>query len=287
MMDRSLLAIGLGVALVCACYTGPAGQASDPIQRSDPTTSPAATITRSSDLPCELAQLLADECASCHGDKPSGGAPNTLLSRADLVAPSLSDPSVTNAELSVTRMRDTRKPMPPDGALPDASIKLLEDWIAQSMPSGSCASITAPGAAYDTPTVCTSKQTWTRGNRGSSDMHPGVACIDCHSRGEGPSYGFAGTVYPTAHEPDDCYGVNGRSTAIRIILTDARGRTFTATASGSGNFGIRASFTPPYRAKVVVGAKTREMQTEQTDGDCNTCHTERGASDAPGRILLP
>src|SRR5881394_2595263 len=34
---------------------------------------------------------------------------------------------------------------------------------------------------FDTPTVCTSKQNWTRGDRGSSQMHPGDACIACHT----------------------------------------------------------------------------------------------------------
>ena len=50
---------------------------------------------------------------------------------------------------------------------------------------------------------------WTGGNRGSADMNPGRACITCHSTMNGPSLTIAGTVYPTAHEPDLCNGANG------------------------------------------------------------------------------
>ena len=44
---------------------------------------------------------------------------------------------------------------------------------------------------------------------------------------------------------------------------------------------------PPYTAKVLFGGRVREMIERQTDGDCNGCHTEDGAKDAPGRIVLP
>jgi predicted CXXCH cytochrome family protein len=29
------------------------------------------------------------------------------------------------------------------------------------------------------------------------------------------------------------------------------------------------------------------MTTPQTNGDCNSCHTPDGASNAPGRIIAP
>jgi hypothetical protein len=43
----------------------------------------------------------------------------------------------------------------------------------------------------------------------------------------------------------------------------------------------------PYRARVVTANGTRAMATEQTIGDCNTCHTVSGRENAPGRIYLP
>ena len=43
----------------------------------------------------------------------------------------------------------------------------------------------------------------------------------------------------------------------------------------------------PYTARVVANGKVSAMTTPQTNGDCNSCHTQRGDNVAPGRILLP
>ena len=46
-------------------------------------------------------------------------------------------------------------------------------------------------------------------------MRPGHACITCHTQeDEGPVFAFAGTVYPTGHEPNECYGVQSIPTMI-------------------------------------------------------------------------
>jgi uncharacterized membrane protein len=37
-------------------------------------------------------------------------------------------------------------------------------------------------------------------------MHPGGACITCHTIKGGPAFKVAGTVFPTLHEPNDCNG---------------------------------------------------------------------------------
>jgi hypothetical protein len=37
----------------------------------------------------------------------------------------------------------------------------------------------------------------------------------------------------------------------------------------------------------MKNGKERAMVAAQTDGDCNKCHSEHGASLAPGRIMLP
>jgi hypothetical protein len=146
---------------------------------------------------------------------------------------------------------------------------------------------------YGTASVCTSGKKWTFGTAGSSSMEPGRACIDCHSMENAPTFAVAGTVYPTAHEPNDC---NGKA-AVQVILTDAKGQVFTLTANTAGNFacGSRArsgfqacaGFTPPYNAKVVSNGVVRHMVGAQTSGDCNSCHTETGTMSAPGRIMAP
>jgi hypothetical protein len=184
------------------------------------------------------------------------------------------------ADLCVARMKDAQKPMPPSGALAAAQIAILEGWIAGGMPKGTCGTVSATSGA----SVCTSNTQWTRGNHESPSMHPGVACIACHSSGEGPRFAIAGTVYPTAHEPDDCNGVSG---GIAVVITDANGTSHSLSVNGAGNFYSSTRIPTPYTASVTANGKTRTMTASQTNGDCNSCHTEHGAQSAPGRIMAP
>jgi hypothetical protein len=136
--------------------------------------------------------------------------------------------------------------------------------------------------------TCTSKKTWTGGNEGSASMNPGKACISCHksSGGEAPAYAIAGTIYPTAHEPDLCNGANG-SDGAQIVIVGADGKTVTLTPNSVGNFYSSTTVKLPYQAKVVYMGREQVMAETQTSGDCNSCHTQNGANNAPGRILLP
>ena len=61
---------------------------------------------------------------------------------------------------------------------------------------------------------------------------PGAACIQCHGRREGPRFSIAGTVYPTLHEPDLCYGADGIGGA-QVKITGANGQTLTPNATGN------------------------------------------------------
>lgn len=274
----------VGVAAAAGCYSGPS--LSDSSQAPDAAVSP--NLPAGADLPCEVAELLTTSCSQCHGEPLAGDAKNRLLSAADLKAPAPSDPSQTNIQLAIARMKDTKKPMPPGAPLGADQVAILEKWVADGMPAGTCAA--SGGTDYNTPTVCTSNTYWTRGDHESEDMHPGVACIDCHRRKHGPPLTIAGTVYPTAHEPDDCNGIGGAT----VVITDATGATFKAPVRASGNFKLTKTITPPYSAEVQVAGKApRKMATKQTDGDCNGCHTEKGtttassATPAPGRIMTP
>lgn len=100
---------------------------------------------------------------------------------------------------------------------------------------------------------------------------------------------IGGTVYPTAHEPNDCNGVNGSTDGATVVITDSTGATFTLSVNSVGNFYSQSSgnIVMPIQAKVVQGGKERAMATPQSTGDCNSCHTETGTSSAPGRIMLP
>jgi hypothetical protein len=124
------------------------------------------------------------------------------------------------------------------------------------------------------------------------EMMPGHACIACHEQtiaatGEdAPSFGFGGTAFPSGHEPDDCIGSG--SEGARVTVTDATGRTFTATLNHSGNFFVGAELpTFPITAVLEFQGRKRAMTTPQTSGDCNSCHTQEGDDGAPGRITLP
>jgi hypothetical protein len=140
-----------------------------------------------------------------------------------------------------------------------------------------------PSDPLNAAATCTSGSNWTRGDRGSASMHPGVACIACHDANFGPSFSVAGTVYPTGHEPDDCNGASG----ITVVITDAKGQTFKIPTNSVGNFYSQANIATPYNAKVVSAKGERAMVASQTSGDCNSCHTQDGTNSAPGRITAP
>jgi mono/diheme cytochrome c family protein len=230
-----------------------------------------------SDLPCEVETLLASRCWGCHGQTPLPGLPS-LASVAALTAPARSNPSMTAAQMALSRVQDDAKPMPPapaTRATPD-EIAALSAWVAAGYPGGS-------GCGP----VCTSGWTWAGGNEGSPDMNPGMACINCHaSEDEGPHFAIAGTLYPTVHEPDRCYGADGAGGA-EVVITGADGRTLTLAPNAAGNFFSEAGVALPYQAKVLFMGRERMMTARQTMGDCNACHTQTGANNAPGRILLP
>jgi hypothetical protein len=270
-----------------------------------------------SGLPCEISALLNSYCSACHGNPPSGGAPESLLSYEQMTmqVPKLGK---TFAQYSLERMKAMAGPMPPKpaDAVPADQIALFEAWVNAGTPATGCATGAggaagagsgAGGAAgsvtnpYDTPVMCTTGSTWKGGNSESPDMHPGVACIDCHKKNNGPTLFFGGTAYPSAHEPDDCNGVTtalGLTGAV-VEVTDANGTVYKLPVSPfSGNFSLRpkkgqAAPVGPFVAKITQGGKERVMTTPASSGDCNACHTEagttidQGGASAPGRIMLP
>ena len=238
-----------------------------------------------SGLPCDVQDLVTQECIACHGSTPSGGAPMSLVSRTDFLSHNAS--GQTYGQASVDRMKNTGNPMPPTGVLSASEIATLENWVQAGMPAGTCGAVSDPFSAAPT---CTSGATWTRGDDGRPTMKPGQACIACHASSgeqEAAIFAVAGTLYPTAHEPDDCNGASP-SSGLKVVITDANGKTFTLTPNAAGNFYSLALIATPYKAKVVdASGKERAMVAAQTDGDCNGCHTQSGDNGAPGRIIPP
>jgi hypothetical protein len=139
--------------------------------------------------------------------------------------------------------------------------------------------------------TCSTDQYWQFRDRESSRMHPGRACLECHiSEGEGPRRGFLGTVQQNVTDSNDCRGVGD---TLVEILDDVDGSVMASTTTNNaGNFIIESALCsgadcPPYRVRLTLDGRTREMFTAQTNGDCMACHTAVGVDGAPGRIVAP
>ncbi len=245
------------------------------------------------DLPCDVASVLSGVCTSCHGNPPTGGAPMPLTSLAQLHLASPSNSAITNGQACVQRMASSTSPMPPSPAapVPASQQNAFSAWVSAGMPAGSCGvDAGTPDPVFSGPPTCTSNTYWTRGDEGSSSMHPGLACIACHQTrgGEAPSFSIAGTAFPTGHELDNCYGSAARNAVVTV--TDALSASRSFTVNSAGNFyGQAGGGWPvfPIRATITFNGKTRAMGGAVNSGDCNTCHTVQGSSGAPGRIALP
>jgi hypothetical protein len=195
------------------------------------------------------------------------------------------------ATYCLSRMQDGS--MPPGGGVSAADIGTFATWVgagAQGVPCGGMGGMggaaDAGGDPFGTPSVCTSGAKWSGGNQGSSRMNPGQACIACHQKlgGPFPPMTIGGTVYPTAHEPNNC---NGASGAVVVVEDANHQQVFTMTTNSAGNFRSSQPLPAGYFVKVTANGKERAMMTSPPSGDCNSCHTETGANGAPGRIMAP
>lgn len=320
-LSNAVMFACLGVASVGSCYLGSApgsgGGAPGSGGSGDASSSwlgPGASSQLDAsdygqDLPCDVQALLASKCQMCHGLPPNAGVPMSMVTAADLKAPAPDNETKTVAVVSVERMQDTTDPMPPIGLPPATSdeISALQAWIDAGYPASvGCAPSEAGLNPFATAAVCTSDTYWTEGNNGSGLMHPGGACISCHTSKNGPVLLFGGTVYPTGHEPIDCNGSNvdtsvtveagaeGGANAgvpIRVVVTDSDQQVFTMSVNSAGNFFLLSGTSNPpvmpYTVKVVAGSLERDMVASETTGDCNSCHTQAGNISAPGRVLAP
>jgi len=90
-------------------------------------------------LPCEVDALLARHCQLCHGSGMRIGLMR-LVTYEDLVAPAVTEPSLTTGQLALRRMISPDLPMPPSGArVPEAEIAAFRVWIEAGQPGTGCA----------------------------------------------------------------------------------------------------------------------------------------------------
>lgn len=248
-------------------------------------------------LPCDVAAVVASKCLSCHGSPVAGGAPMSLVTYADLVAPSLSDPTKSFAQVSAARMTDTVSPMPPKSANAASAmdIQVFQAWVQSGAPMGACGTGAGGGPTAPPPEACSSTSKGTTGE--SATMNPGQPCMSCHVPGgeaAEKAFAFGGTVYPKGHNMmNQCNGINGQTGSLAgasVVVTDSNGKVFKVSVGPNGNFYRYATstFVPPYSAELAMAdGTTNKMGTMQTSGDCNSCHTDTGANGAPGRIWTP
>jgi mono/diheme cytochrome c family protein len=236
-------------------------------------------------LPCDVVAALSRNCASCHGSPATQGAHVSILSASDLQAPMPDDMALTVGEASMYRMQSMgQSVMPPPGGTPATAndILAISAYVGAGMLPGSCTGMPTMPA----PTTCPSNSMWMYGNAGSPIMNPGRACINCHtSLAPREKFAFAGTVFTDLHTKDLCSGAPPAGGQVQLIGAD--GQTLTLGTSAAGNFYTFSTLQMPYTAKVIFNGKQRMMTTPQVEGDCNTCHTEQGISNAPGRIIWP
>jgi hypothetical protein len=253
----------------------------------------------SPNLPCDVRDVLANACATCHTNPPNSASKVPLESRDDFLAGSVSVDGKTVAEVAAARLHDATNPMPPLTEVPLSAGQLatLDAWLATAdLADGACDPLPSPPAA----TTCPSATMWTMGTTGDMDMTPGQACKTCHAQNAPTAnYAFQGTVFTDFHTADDCDAPPPGNSSIEIL--DMAGNVTKTLIPGlSGNFTSFDMDDPdqaPYRARLVVGDLKREMSGTHTSTDCNACHTEQGKNAfaatnpddpaPPGRIVWP
>lgn len=87
-------------------------------------------------LPCDVATIVAKYCGTCHGEKPSFGAPMALASAADFAAARGSQRMVDHVKARINQA-DPRGKMPPaSSAQPTApELATLNAWLDKGAPT--------------------------------------------------------------------------------------------------------------------------------------------------------
>lgn len=207
-------------------------------------------------------------------EAPDGGGEPVEIDAG--TAQDLPDAAKAEADASSGRRQDAATTKPEAGTTADA---------------GRLDASAADDSVFAVASTCTSRMYWRGGEEGSEEMSPGRACNACHRDSDEeerpPLFTLAGTLYPTGHEPNDCYGAHPGGAAIHVV--DAQGVALDLAPNSAGNFTTQRTLSFPLSVSVVYQGRVRAMEApiERGDGDCNRCHTAAGAEDAPGRIVLP
>ncbi len=128
---------------------------------------PVAPTATGMPLPCSVATAVKNNCQTCHGVTPIGGAPMSLLTYDDFHKPAKTRPELKVYQLAQMRINDPMKPMPPGGGLPAADLSTLNTWFQADATPGTDADKSCAAAMPGPDT--------TAGGEAGGDMAPLVA----------------------------------------------------------------------------------------------------------------
>ena len=230
-------------------------------------------------MPCDVQALLQTRCVSCHSNPPASGAPMPLVTRDNLMAPSLADPPQTFAQRALTRIQLTVGQMPPSPAAhaTAAEIQALGNWIASGYAAASCSTgvggATGGGAGGATGTGGSSG---TGGAGGTTN-----AGLPCNVQ----------AVYQT--HCTSCHGATPVNGAPMPLVTRANLTApsfFSATMTFAQRTVVRMQSTtspmPPAPGTLVSSTEIQTVQSWITAGyPAGTCGTTGGADAGPPDTL--
>ncbi len=106
---------------------------------------PAAPL--SSGLPCEVEEVLAERCQTCHAAEPIAGAPMPLMTWRDFQKPSVTDPEQTVWQRVLARLEEDTMPPPMSPDLDEGQEEVMFSWLRGGAPQ------TDAGETCEPPTV--------------------------------------------------------------------------------------------------------------------------------------
>ncbi len=172
------------------------------------------------------------------------------------------------------------------------SARFFATLAAVTALAAGCVSSDPPAVIPGGGPLCASGRYWTRGDTGDNFMHPGRACVQCHTESaRGPIFTVAGTLFNAMHEENECFGNSGDPTTglkTWIEVVDQTNRPFIIEPNISGNFYTTHEFRFPLKRVRVITPSGQFLQMDDPpSGDCNSCHTREGTAGAPGRVYAP
>ena len=115
------------------------------------------TTPVTSDLPCDIQQVLETNCWKCHNNPPNWGAPMSLVTQADFLAMGTVTTTSVVRDLAKTRINAATSPMPPltEPAMNADDLAALNQWLDAGTPLGdgsSCDAVVDMGTGGTTTT---------------------------------------------------------------------------------------------------------------------------------------